>query len=109
MIWAIALDCDGTCWAGTPPGPISRDLVERLVAAGHVVKMIGNPDRSRQSGFPVLRPDDRSKSLALRQFKESMRADRYLVVDDTPGQYPEGWPGWEFLSPQEFLRLVDGF
>lgn len=38
----IALDCDGTYWLGSPPGPVTGSVVESWVRKGYLVVLISD-------------------------------------------------------------------
>ncbi len=83
-------------------GPVPLTLVRRM-AAEHKVWCIG---ARTLTNFVTMEWDQHpSKSAALYRWKENNPGmERYIVVDDMPVQYTEGWQGWEFMSPEQFLE-----
>ena len=114
----VALDSDGTCDVGNPPGPVpvawilllkARRDEFRFVRVGNVqleefgirgpVSMTGEP----MAGLTV----PGGKSGLLRRWKTDSADsgfERYIVVDDNPAQYFHGWKGWEFMFPSDFIK-----
>ncbi len=113
--YLIMLDCDGTMEVSNGPVKVA-DVVE--LSQYHDFVIVGNPILQRWLPFKttgsligqdgmggVAYPG--SKSQALADWKTRFPAlRRYIVVDDDPSQYPVGWQGWEFFSPQEFIEKV---
>ncbi len=102
----IMLDCDGTMEISNGPVKVA-DIAE--LSSYHDVVVIGNPILQRWLPFPttgairgqngmggVAYPG--SKSQALADWKAANpQYHRYIVVDDDPTQYPNGWQGWEWF------------
>jgi hypothetical protein len=110
----IAVDCDGT--VNISNGPVSVKDVMALVQTDKVF-VIGNKALAQLTGLPnagALRGMMVSgldypggKSQALRDWKQAFPGmDEYVVVDDSPAQYQEGWDGWTFYLPAQFNREV---
>lgn len=100
--WLVAMDCDGT--VDISGGPIPVRLVTDL-ARRHVVFVIGNPTLAQRTGLPGDQTGGKSATLERWKFLHP-GLDRYIVVDDTPTQYEQGFRGWEFMLPTEFLRFL---
>ncbi len=96
-------------------GPRIPLVIVRRLADVHRVMVIGN-SWLQAFGFDGIRVGDLpvaglayGKSRALREWREQFpRYDRYIVVDDLPSQYEEGFVGWEHYFPGEFLRSKVG-
>jgi hypothetical protein len=110
----IALDCDGTVQIAN--GPIPMDVVAKLYRE-HQVFIIGNKALAQLTGAPnagfhkgllcsgLEYPG--GKSQALRDWAKLYPQFKIrMVIDDNPAQYLDGWEGWQFFSPQEFLDKV---
>lgn len=98
----IAWDCDGT--VDISAGPIPLALVRELCEK-HICFCIGA--RTLTNFISIPWDQYPTKSVALARWKRTYPGlDRYIVVDDTPSQYDGGWEGWEFFSPEEFLKEV---
>lgn len=101
----LAIDTDGTLEISKGPVPLS---LVRMIATRFPVYAIGNQSclafleirtPYRNTGIPLGH-----KSRALRWIQEQHPLDETRwVVDDTPAQYAEGWEGWEFFSPADFV------
>jgi hypothetical protein len=111
----IALDCDGT--VDIAGGPVPLGLVRDLAARPEVfVFIIGNHALKNVTGLPLasdwlgltlsgLEYPGGGKSRALKDWRTQLDDyERYVVVDDNPTQYLEGWDGWEFFLPADFVR-----
>jgi len=110
----IAMDCDGT--VSISSGPVQLQDVLALAQTDRVF-VIGNRALATLTGLPnagALRGLDVSgleypggKSQALADWREAYPGmDDYIVVDDQPGQFHGGWPGWHFYLPGAFNAVV---
>jgi hypothetical protein len=111
----IALDCDGTVEGAN--GPIPMALIQRMAARHHVF-IIGNKALCAATGLPCagsldgqfcsgLEYTPGGKSAALKRWAEYYpQFQLRFVIDDTPAQYLNGWDGWAFFSPRDFLAKV---
>ncbi|MCI4357368.1 MAG: hypothetical protein L3K18_09605 [Thermoplasmata archaeon] len=97
----IAVDCDGT--VDVSGGPVPLELLKKL-SERHTLFIIGNPWLAQH--LPGIVPDQvGGKSATLKRWKaERPKHDRYIVVDDMPHQYEQGWEGWEFFTPVQFVE-----
>jgi hypothetical protein len=112
----IAVDCDGT--VSISSGCVQLQDVLALAQTDRVF-VIGNRALAALTGLPnagALLGLDVSgleypggKTQALADWQAAFPGmDDYIVVDDQPGQYRGGWPGWHFYLPGAFNVMVLG-
>jgi hypothetical protein len=109
LIWAIAIDVDGTLEVGSPPGPIKLSWIKILQDHGHQLVLIGNRSLLSYVQLPYCptHGDGSLKSDELDYWRERLTGiDRWLVVDDNPAQYRRGFRGWDHFMPRNFLEEV---
>jgi len=110
----LAFDVDGTMSWGSPPGPITPELLKALKAERHLI--VGASGHAPE--FQVKEFADRgialdacpTKSLeGLRKVKEEFKADRYILVGDSPTDRETALDaGYEHMTPVQFLAQILG-
>ena len=110
----ISFDIDGTMEFGDPSGPISADLVVRLVERGIIVGCASDKLRSGQAGLwgrHGVQPRFVGGKHHLLEVRQLFAADRYVHVGDTEvDEHYAMLAGFEFLSVHgEIEAALNGF
>jgi len=92
----FAIDRDGT--VETSNGPVPLSLIKQLKEEGHFVFCHGNRKLCEEAQIPYA--EGGTKEERLRLLREKVRADKYIVVDDVRIDVE----GWEYLTPEEFVK-----
>jgi hypothetical protein len=101
-IVVVSIDVDGTMEFGEPPGPITVEVVRRLLAAGHVVGCASDRTRADQESTWAgagIAPAFVGGKHHLDTVRARFPAERYVHVGDTHvDEHFAGLNGFEFVS-----------
>jgi len=108
----FAFDVDGTTSWGSPPGPITPDLLKSLKSQRHIIVGASGhlrPWQVREFADRGIELDacPMKNSEELRKIKEELRADRYILIGDSPiDQEIASSAGYEYMTPLQFLHFL---
>ena len=100
----LAFDCDGVFDCGTPKGPLSREVIERIVAIPSVaVCVVSDSLNYSWSGVPRIASNVRRANLSA--FRDQFPAAMIrLYVSDNKDYAEADAAGFTYIEASEFAK-----